>query len=91
MQGDFIRTWHDVTDRLTQRLRAVENNSRSEVTGAVVVSTVAALPAAGQVGRLLFASDGRKVGEGVGAGTGVLVYDDGVAWRRTSDDSTVAA
>jgi len=91
MQGDFIRAWHDVTDRLTQRLRALENNSRSEVTGAVAVSTVAALPAAGQAGRLLFASDGRKVGEGVGAGTGVLVYDDGVAWRRTADDSTVAA
>lgn len=53
--------------------------------------TVAGLPAAGYIGRLALASNGRKNGEGASAGTGVLVYDDGVAWRRVSDDSTVAA
>jgi len=53
--------------------------------------TVATLPAAGFAGRIAFATNGRKNGEGGGAGTGVQVYDDGTAWRRVSDDSTVAA
>ena len=54
-------------------------------------TTVASLPAAGTAGRIAFASDGRKVGEGAGAGTGTLCYDDGTAWRRVGDDTTVAA
>lgn len=53
--------------------------------------TVATLPAAGLAGRIAFATNGRKNGEGSGAGTGVQVYDDGTAWRRVSDDTTVAA
>mgnify|MGYP001587873963 FL=1 len=40
---------------------------------------------------LAFASDGRKVGEGGGAGTGTVVYWDGVAWRRVGDDTTVVS
>jgi len=52
---------------------------------------VANLPSASVAGRVAFASNGRKSGEGVGAGTGVQVYADGVAWRRVSDDTTVAA
>lgn len=53
--------------------------------------TVATLPAAGYAGRIVYATNGRKNGEGAGAGTGVQCYDDGTAWRRVSDDSTVAA
>ena len=56
----------------------------------MAVYTVAALPA-GAAGKVAYASNGRKVGEGAGAGTGVLVYHDGTAWRRTADDTTVAA
>jgi hypothetical protein len=52
--------------------------------------TVASLPA-GIAGRIVFASNGRKNGEGAGAGSGTLVYADGSAWRRVSDDTTVAA
>lgn len=44
-----------------------------------------------QAGSQTYASNGRKVGEGVGAGTGTSVYYDGTAWRRTGDDTTVAA
>ncbi len=73
------------------RLRALEANERSEVTGGVESFTVAALPAAGEGGRMRFATDGRKTGEGAGAGTGVLVYDDGTAWRRVDDGTTVVA
>jgi hypothetical protein len=52
--------------------------------------TVANLPTAG-AGALAYASNGRKNAEGLGSGTGVLVYRDGTAWRRVSDDSTVLA
>jgi len=56
----------------------------------VPVFKVANLPSP-TAGRVAFASNGRKSGEGASAGTGTLVYADGVAWRRTSDDTTVAA
>jgi len=81
----------EVIDTLARRFRVVEAMERAETAGAVATSTVAGLPAAGQAGRLRFATDGRKTGEGVGAGTGVLVYDDTVAWRRVDDGTTVAA
>jgi len=57
----------------------------------VPVFKVANLPSASAAGRLAFASNGRKTGEGADAGTGVLVYADGVAWRRVDDSTTVAA
>ena len=80
-----------VVEGLVVRLRKLETQERSEVTGGVRTVAFAALPAAGQAGRLLFVSDGRKLGEAPAAGTGVLVYDDGGAtWRRPSDDTTVA-
>ena len=53
--------------------------------------TVAALPPAPTGFPIAFATDGRKLSEGAGVGTGVACYWDGVAWRRSSDDTTVAA
>ncbi len=55
------------------------------------VYTVAGLPAAGTAGRVAFASNGRKNGEGAASGTGVLVFDDGTAWRACDTGATVAA
>lgn len=78
-------------EKLSNRIRKLETASRAEVAGGVKSVLFVDLPTPGQVGRLIFVTNGRKVGEGVGAGTGVLAYDDGVAWRRTSDDTTVAA
>lgn len=52
--------------------------------------TVAALPA-GLNGALAFATNGRKIGEGAGAGTGVVVAFSNGSWRRLSDDSVVAS
>lgn len=52
--------------------------------------TVATLPT-GVVGALAYATNGRKVGEASGAGTGVIVYYSNGAWRRLSDDAAVAA
>lgn len=51
--------------------------------------TVAALPAMPPDGSMAYASNGRKVGEGVGAGTGVPVYYSGGAWRVFSTDAAV--
>ncbi len=77
--------------KLRDRIKAEEVNERAETAGAIPTSTVAGLPTPGQNGRMRFVIDGRKVGEGVGAGTGTPAYDDGVAWRRTADDTTVLA
>lgn len=55
------------------------------------VYTVAGLPSAGTAGRTAFATNGRKNGEGAGSGTGVLVFDDGTAWRACDTGATVAA
>jgi len=51
---------------------------------------VASLPA-GTEGALAYATNGRKVGEGAGAGTGVPVYWSTGSWRVYSTDATVAA
>ncbi|UHC16075.1 hypothetical protein LRS73_26950 [Methylobacterium currus] len=56
----------------------------------VGVYTVATLPT-GTSGTVLYVSNGRKVGEGAGAGTGVVAYYSNGNWRRLSDDSAIAA
>ena len=58
----------------------------------VIISTVANLPAAGsQWRRVAVVTNGRKTGEGAGAGTGVLAYDDGSNWVNSYDANPVAA
>jgi hypothetical protein len=52
--------------------------------------TVAGLPA-GTEGQTAHASNGRKIGEGAGAGTGVPVYFSAAAWRVMSTDAPVLA
>jgi hypothetical protein len=44
-----------------------------------------------QAGTQSYASDGRKNGEGAGAGTGVLVFYDGSNWCACDTGATVAA
>ena len=82
-------TFESVIRALASRIHAIEVRDG----GNPGMSTVAALPAPDSTrkGRLRFATNGRKVGEGAGVGTGTLVYDDGVAWRRVGDDTTVVA
>ena len=52
---------------------------------------VASLPGAAFSGALAFASNGRKLGEASGSGTGVVAAYSNGAWRRLSDDSIVAS
>ena len=53
--------------------------------------TVAGLPAGGTTQNIALATDGRKPAEGVGAGTGMLVFYDGTAWRSSADGTTIQA
>lgn len=53
--------------------------------------TVANLPNNPFVSQTAFASNGRKVGEGAGGGTGVPVYYSNGAWRVYSTDAPVSA
>lgn len=65
------------------------NTSVAGRLGSFTVAQLNAMtPAAGWVA---FASNGRKVGEGVGAGTGVPVYWTASSWRVYSTDAAVAA
>ena len=70
-------------------------DSGGAVTSSTTISpgtyTVATLPTAGTSRRMAYASNGRKNGEGAGAGTGVIVFDDGTAWRACDTGATVAA
>lgn len=52
--------------------------------------TVATLPAGGN-GRTVYVSNGRKIGEGAAAGTGVMAVYSNSQWRRVSDDAVVSA
>lgn len=55
--------------------------------------TVAELPPAKSyaAGSTAFASNGRKSGEGVGAGTGVPIWTDGSKWLTFYNNTEVAA
>ncbi len=68
---------------------------RAETAGGVLADTFANRPLAATgaaAGDLLWISDGRKSGEGAGAGTGVFAYYNPStdAWKRVSDDVDVA-
>lgn len=78
-----------VIEKLVARLAALESNTRAEVAGGVQALLYADLPAAGQPGRVRFVTNGRKIGEGPGAGTGVLAVDDGSAWIHPATDTPV--
>jgi hypothetical protein len=59
----------------------------------VLTGTVAGLPSASLYlkGRTAFATNGRRSGEGAGAGSGVPVWSDQTNWRTFYDNSVVAA
>ena len=59
--------------------------------GSLPSYTVASLPSSPSAGSIAYATNGRKVGEGTGAGTGVPCYYSNSAWRRYSDDTVVAS
>ncbi len=52
---------------------------------------VASLPSGAFNGALAYASNGRKLGEAAGSGTGVIVAFSNGIWRRLSDDAVVTS
>lgn len=85
-----------IIDRLISRIERNETkirklsvqSLRSESTGGV--ESVTGIPSTGSAGSLIYITNGRKSGEGIGAGTGIVAYHDGSNWYRFADD-TVAA
>jgi hypothetical protein len=57
----------------------------------IATSTVAGLGAATTANIFKYATDGRKSGEGVGVGTGVMVRSTGSVWQTLDAATTVAA
>jgi hypothetical protein len=88
-QGDQAQTRAAIATALNSQLAPRAN---PVFTGVVSVPsyTVATLPTA-KAASVAFASNGRKNGEGAGLGTGVLVFNDGTAWRACDTGATVAA
>lgn len=86
---------------LRRQVDSARRVERAEIADGIPAYTVANLPtiANGGLGNgssyitLAFASNGRKTGEGVGAGTGVLCYYQASLnqWLRVEDNAQVAA
>lgn len=80
--------------KVTVAVTASSTDAAFPTTGSLSVhglmkSTVAELPT-GFEGRVAFATNGRRTGQGGGAGTGVPVYYSAGAWRVFFDDTAVA-
>ena len=72
------------------------NNSSSNVDYSLItlgILDVGALPAASAANRgaIAFSPDCRKAAEGIGAGTGNLVFSDGSNWIRVDTGAVAAA
>lgn len=96
--------WKDLQGQLNelkQQVQLARQTEQALFTDSIPAYTVANLPtlANGGLGNgtsyvtLAFASNGRKSAEGVGAGTGQLVYYNAPTdqWLRVRDDSLITA
>jgi hypothetical protein len=74
----------------TQLNQVLSNVSQIQGTSYAPQYTFATLPS-GVEGQISYVTNGRKVGEGVGVGTGVPVYFSNGLWRVYSTDTIVQA
>jgi hypothetical protein len=83
----------NAANRAVDVVNLSNNNVVTQQTATALSSyTVANLPTSGiAASQLAYASNGRKNGEGAGAGTGVMVFRDGTAWRACNTGATVEA
>lgn len=101
---NHTKIWFGGTATASKLSFAIGNYTQREVasltedgsfttSGPVILAayTVAALPLAPPEGATAYATNGRKSGEGAGAGTGVPVYYSAGKWRVYRDDSEVQA
>jgi hypothetical protein len=73
----------------TTRLVSIDKHGGVRLREMTVAELASYSPAAGS--RIAYATNGRKSGEGAGAGTGVPVYYSAGKWRVYRDDSEVLA
>lgn len=79
---------------LQKKVKKLQQSSyRAEVAGARVTIDFADLPATGTPGQIYWVNDGRKPGEGMGAGTGVPASwnQATLTWISDYDQNTVVA
>lgn len=88
--GDFVAAANDTLDLIYYGTGWIEGGRTNQSSASLPSYTVAALPVTGSA-RIAYASNGRKNGEGATAGTGVLVFRDGTAWRACDTGATVTA
>ena len=93
----FDRLRQEVKDTRQKQRELASLTERSEYSGAVVAFALAAAPTTGVGDNLSYTSvawisDGRKPGEGGGAGTGVLAWFNAVdsTWYSVFDQLAVA-
>lgn len=100
MEFDVLEiVWNQLQLQIDSLRRDVDvllaKSERAETAGGMLASTLLSAPLAadGGVGDgdFLFIINGRKSGEGVGAGTGIPAYynADTDSWLRFSDDAAV--
>jgi hypothetical protein len=91
-----------IIKRITDRISTLERDIRritsysqnANIALGVQSFTVATLPTITETGgtQIAFATNGRNPGEGAGAGTGVLVWNNGTSgWRTVYDGTAVVA
>ncbi len=90
MEGAAFSQWATKALREIERASFVPDSGQFSDPVQLPSYTVSALPD-GMASMVAFASDGRKNGEGAAAGTGVMVFHDGTAWRACDTGATVAA
>jgi len=81
----------ELPDELDRAAAITQAEAEEGIAAARRAYTVAALPLAPPEGATAYATNGRKSGEGAGAGTGVPVYYSAGKWRVYRDDSEVQA
>lgn len=88
LRGEIVLANRFISRDFLKYLQQVEQQTTE-----LISFTVARLPQIPKPtnGSIAYASNGRKQGEGVGAGTGVPVYYSAGFWRRYSDDTAVTA
>jgi len=92
----YEKIWLDLNKQISDLRQTVNTVSVrgniSQTTGGLIPITFAKLPLTNNTGGdLYFVTDGRKSGEGVGAGTGTVVFWNSVTsqWLRITDNTAV--
>lgn len=84
---EIVQAFNELIEEINVLFSAIVSNS-SNFIGYFAVS---ALPASPTQGAMAYATNGRKVSETTGNGTGVLVYFSAGSWRDMSTDANVSS